>query len=156
MMREAGSIPTTVSDRIVDFHERQDARYATAAAELSAATGKPILVASELGVADPDNPGPATVRATGQAVLPQRQPGRDRARAPVARRQTPPPPRADRGEPAQRGVVAVRRPRRVVLLPALALFGLWRFAAGRDGETVESLPPTTVAAAGAPPPRRPC
>ena len=32
----------------------------------------------------------------------------------------------------------------VVLLPALALFGLWRFAAGRDGETVESLPPTTV------------
>ncbi len=33
----------------------------------------------------------------------------------------------------------------IVVLPALALFGLWRFAAGRDGETVESLPPTTVA-----------
>jgi serine-type D-Ala-D-Ala carboxypeptidase/endopeptidase (penicillin-binding protein 4) len=40
----------------------------------------------------------------------------------------------------------------VVLLPALALFGLWRFAAGRDGETVESLPPTTIAAAAAPAP----
>jgi serine-type D-Ala-D-Ala carboxypeptidase/endopeptidase (penicillin-binding protein 4) len=35
----------------------------------------------------------------------------------------------------------------IVVLPALALFGLWRFAAGQDGETVESLPSTTVAAA---------
>ncbi len=35
----------------------------------------------------------------------------------------------------------------IVVLPALALFGLWRFAAGRDGETVETLPPTTVATA---------
>jgi D-alanyl-D-alanine carboxypeptidase/D-alanyl-D-alanine-endopeptidase (penicillin-binding protein 4) len=35
----------------------------------------------------------------------------------------------------------------VVLVPAFALFGLWRFAAGQDGETVESLPPTTVAGA---------
>jgi D-alanyl-D-alanine carboxypeptidase/D-alanyl-D-alanine-endopeptidase (penicillin-binding protein 4) len=33
----------------------------------------------------------------------------------------------------------------IVVLPALALFGLWRFAAGRDSETVESLPPTTAA-----------
>jgi D-alanyl-D-alanine carboxypeptidase/D-alanyl-D-alanine-endopeptidase (penicillin-binding protein 4) len=38
----------------------------------------------------------------------------------------------------------------VILLPALALSGLWRLAAGRDdGDTVESLPPTTVANAGA-------
>jgi serine-type D-Ala-D-Ala carboxypeptidase/endopeptidase (penicillin-binding protein 4) len=37
----------------------------------------------------------------------------------------------------------------LVLLPALALFGLWRFASGRDGATVGSLPPTT-AATGAP------
>ena len=37
----------------------------------------------------------------------------------------------------------------IVVVPALALFGLWRFASGRDVETVESLPPTTVAA-GAP------
>ena len=35
----------------------------------------------------------------------------------------------------------------VVLLPALALFGLWRLAAGRDGETSTSMPSTTVAAA---------
>jgi D-alanyl-D-alanine carboxypeptidase/D-alanyl-D-alanine-endopeptidase (penicillin-binding protein 4) len=35
----------------------------------------------------------------------------------------------------------------IVLLPAVALFGLWRFAAGRDVDTVESLPPTTAAPA---------
>ena len=66
MMREARFHPDHGLGRIVEFHERQDARYATAAAELSAATGKPILVASELAVADPDNPGPATVRTTGR------------------------------------------------------------------------------------------
>lgn len=35
----------------------------------------------------------------------------------------------------------------IVVLPALALFGLWRFAASHDRETVESLPSTTLAAA---------
>ena len=42
----------------------------------------------------------------------------------------------------------------VVLLPALALFGLWRYAAGQDGAPVESLPPTTStpAATAAPTP----
>lgn len=57
-------------ERIVEFHERQDARYARAAAELSEATAKPILVATELAVADPSNPGPATVRATGRLCYP--------------------------------------------------------------------------------------
>jgi acyl-CoA synthetase (NDP forming) len=66
LMREGRFYPEHGLDRIVDFHQRQDARYATAAAELSIATGKPILVASELAVADPGNPGPATVRATGR------------------------------------------------------------------------------------------
>jgi acetyltransferase len=66
MMREGGFHPGHGLDRIVEFHERQDARYATAAAELSEATGKPILVATELAVADPDNPGPAAVRASGR------------------------------------------------------------------------------------------
>jgi acetyltransferase len=54
----------------VSYHERQDARFAEAAAELSIATGKPILVATELAVADPSNPGPATVRATGRLCYP--------------------------------------------------------------------------------------
>ena len=40
----------------------------------------------------------------------------------------------------------------VILLPALALFGLWRVADGRDDDaTVESLPPTTVAGGGGAP-----
>jgi acetyltransferase len=66
MMREGRFYPDHGLARIVEFHERQDARYATAAAELSDATGKPILVASELAIVDPDNPGPATVRSTGR------------------------------------------------------------------------------------------
>jgi acetyltransferase len=51
-------------ERIVEFHERQDRRYAQVAAEVSATTGKPILVATELAVTDPDNPGPRAVRDT--------------------------------------------------------------------------------------------
>jgi acetyltransferase len=51
--------------RIVDYHERQDERFATAAHELSRDTGKPILVATELAVSDPDNAGPQTVRRLG-------------------------------------------------------------------------------------------
>ena len=33
---------------------------------MSDATGKPVLVATELAVTDPDNPGPRAVRATGR------------------------------------------------------------------------------------------
>ena len=69
-MRAGGFYPDHGLQRIVDFHERQDVRYATAAAELSAATGKPILTATELAIADPQNPGPATVRATGRLCYP--------------------------------------------------------------------------------------
>jgi acetyltransferase len=53
-------------DRIVDYHERQDTRFAQAAHEASAATGKPVITATELSITNPDNPGPATVRATGR------------------------------------------------------------------------------------------
>ena len=52
------------------YHERQDQRFAEAADELSKRTGKPILTATELAVADPENPGPATVRATGRLCYP--------------------------------------------------------------------------------------
>ena len=41
MMREGRFHPAFGLGRIVDYHERQDARYASAAAELSVATGKP-------------------------------------------------------------------------------------------------------------------
>jgi acetyltransferase len=53
-------------DRIVEFHERQDERYARVAADVSSASGKPVLVASELAVTDPENAGPRAVRATGR------------------------------------------------------------------------------------------
>jgi hypothetical protein len=53
-------------ERIVEYHRRQDARFAEAAHEISASTGKPILTATELAVSDPSNPGPATVRSTGR------------------------------------------------------------------------------------------
>ncbi|MGI9644580.1 MAG: hypothetical protein ACR2O6_04640, partial [Ilumatobacteraceae bacterium] len=70
MMREGGFHPDHGLDRIVAYHERQDARFAQAAHDLSVETGKPILTATELAVADPDNPGPATVRATGRLCYP--------------------------------------------------------------------------------------
>ncbi|MEY2974028.1 MAG: hypothetical protein RIR49_448 [Actinomycetota bacterium] len=70
LMREGRFHPDHGLDRIVDYHERQDRRFAEAAAELSRATGKPILVATELAVADPMNAGPAAVRATGRLCYP--------------------------------------------------------------------------------------
>jgi acetyltransferase len=50
----------------VGFHERQDTRYAEAAAEIADRTDTPILVATELANARPDNPGPATLRSAGR------------------------------------------------------------------------------------------
>ncbi|MBM3827214.1 MAG: acetate--CoA ligase family protein [Actinobacteria bacterium] len=70
LMREGGFHPDHGLDRIVAYHERQDQRFAEAADELSRRTGKPILTATELAIADPSNPGPATVRATGRLCYP--------------------------------------------------------------------------------------
>lgn len=66
LMREGGFHPDHGLDRIVEYHERQDRRFAEAAAELSRRYDKPILTATELAVADPANPGPAAVRASGR------------------------------------------------------------------------------------------
>jgi acetyltransferase len=70
MMREGPFFPDHGLERIAEYHERQDSRFAEAAHELSVRTGKPILVATELAIADPANPGPATVRATGRLCYP--------------------------------------------------------------------------------------
>lgn len=56
--------------RIADFHERQDHRYTTVAAELSRRHGKPILTATELAVADPDNAAVRGVRESGRYCYP--------------------------------------------------------------------------------------
>jgi acetyltransferase len=66
LLRTGGFYPDHGLERIVAYHERQDARFAQAAADISDATGKPILTATELAITAPDNPGPATVRATGR------------------------------------------------------------------------------------------
>ena len=66
LMRPGPFYPDHGLERIVAYHERQDERFARAAADVSEATGKPILTATELAVTDPDNAGPRAVRATGR------------------------------------------------------------------------------------------
>ena len=70
MMRAGRFYPGYGLERIVAYHERQDTRFAEAADELSRETGKPILTATELAHADPDNPGPVAVRASGRLCYP--------------------------------------------------------------------------------------
>jgi acetyltransferase len=66
MMREGRYFPDFELERIVNYHERQDASYAKFAADLSIETDKPILVATELAVADPKNAGVVAVQKTGR------------------------------------------------------------------------------------------
>jgi len=70
LLREGSFYPDYGLGRIVEFHERQDRRFAEAAASVSEASGKPVLTATELAVADPANPGPAAVAATGRLCYP--------------------------------------------------------------------------------------
>jgi len=70
LMRNGRFWPDPSLERIVTYHERQDARFAEAAAQVSIATGKPVLTATELAVADPENAGPHTVRETGRLCYP--------------------------------------------------------------------------------------
>ena len=56
MEAEGPFYPDHGLDRIVAYHERQDHRFTTTAAELSRSLGKPILTATELAIADRDNP----------------------------------------------------------------------------------------------------
>jgi len=70
LMHEGKFYPDHGLQRIVAYHERQDARFAEAADELIKETGKPILIASELAIGDPENAGPRTVRETGRYCFP--------------------------------------------------------------------------------------
>jgi acetyltransferase len=70
LMREGRFYPDHGLERIVEYHERQDRRFAEAAAETSVRSRKPILVATELAVADPGNPGPVALRASGRLAYP--------------------------------------------------------------------------------------
>jgi len=70
LLRDGRFHPDHGLARVVAFHERQDRRFAEAAAAASDASGKPVLTATELAVTDPANPGPAAVRATGRYCYP--------------------------------------------------------------------------------------
>ena len=70
LMREGRFYPDHGLERIVEYHERQDARFAAAAGELSLRTGKPILVATELATADPTNAGVVAVQQSGRLCYP--------------------------------------------------------------------------------------
>ena len=56
LVRAGGFYPDHGLERIVAYHERQDARFAQAAADIADATGKPILTATELAIADARQP----------------------------------------------------------------------------------------------------
>jgi acetyltransferase len=71
-MKSGEFYPDHGLDRMVEFHERQDRRYALAAAEASEAHGKPILVASDLAYTDRayGNAGPLGVLESGRLCYP--------------------------------------------------------------------------------------
>ncbi|HEX4867309.1 MAG TPA: CoA-binding protein [Acidimicrobiales bacterium] len=70
LMRGGRFYPDHGLERIVEYHERQDARFAQAAAALSERFDKPVLTATELAVTHPTNAGPAAVRASGRVCYP--------------------------------------------------------------------------------------
>ena len=69
-MRRGPFYPDHGLERIVDYHERQDARFAAAAAEVSIRYDKPVLTATELAVTHPTNAGPVGVRESGRLCYP--------------------------------------------------------------------------------------
>jgi len=72
LFRKGPFFPGHGLDRIAEFHERQDRRYAEAAREASERHGKPVLVATELVYADRTygNAGPLAVREGGRVCYP--------------------------------------------------------------------------------------
>ncbi len=57
-------------ERIVAFHDRQDRRYVETAIELSAEFDKPVLIATELAIADPDNAAVSAMHDAGRFCYP--------------------------------------------------------------------------------------
>lgn len=70
LLREGRFYPGYGLDRIISYHERQDERFAQAAHDVSVRYDKPILTATELTVADPNNAGVRAVRNTGRLCYP--------------------------------------------------------------------------------------
>jgi acetyltransferase len=72
LFRRGPFFPGHGLERIADFHERQDRRYAEAARDASVRHGKPVLSATDLVHTDRDygNAGPLAVRAAGRVCYP--------------------------------------------------------------------------------------
>jgi len=72
LFRSGPFFPGHGLERIAEFHERQDRRYAEAAREVSERHRKPVLVATELVYADRTygNAGPLAVREGGRVCYP--------------------------------------------------------------------------------------
>jgi len=68
--REGPYYPEFGLERIVAYHDRQDRRFTTTAAELVESLGKPILAATELAVADPRNAAVQGVTDSGRYCYP--------------------------------------------------------------------------------------
>jgi acetyltransferase len=70
MEREGPFYPDYGLERIVAYHERQERRYTTTAAELADELEKPILTATELAVTSPDNAAVRGVVESGRYCYP--------------------------------------------------------------------------------------
>ena len=72
LFRRGPFFPGSGLERIADFHERQDRRYAEAARDASVRHDKPVLSATDLVYTDRDygNAGPLAVRAAGRVCYP--------------------------------------------------------------------------------------
>lgn len=68
--REGPFYPDHGLERIVNFHDRQDSRYVEVAMQASTASGTPVLIASELSIADPANAAVSAVREAGRYCFP--------------------------------------------------------------------------------------
>ena len=70
LMRQGPFYPDHGLERIVDYHERQDARFAAVAAEASVRYDKPVLTATELAVTSPENAAVRGVSESGRYCYP--------------------------------------------------------------------------------------
>jgi len=68
--REGPFFPEHGLERIVAFHDRQDERYVTTAMDVSTTFLKPVLIATELAVADPSNAAVLAVSRAGRYCFP--------------------------------------------------------------------------------------
>jgi acetyltransferase len=70
MMKHGGMLEQAGLQRIVAYHERQEERYVDTAVELARSTGVPVVMATELAVADRDNSAIRRARERGAHVFP--------------------------------------------------------------------------------------